>query len=41
MKRDIQVYFDDIIESIVLIAGYTKDVSGKQSSAIFPDSKKK
>ena len=27
MKRDIKVYFDDIIESIVFIEGYTKDVN--------------
>ena len=30
MKRDIKVYFDDIIESIVLIEEYTKDVGEKQ-----------
>jgi uncharacterized protein with HEPN domain len=30
MKRDIKVYFDDIIESIVFIEGYTKDVNEKQ-----------
>lgn len=30
MKRDIKVYFDDIIESIVFIEEYTKDINEKQ-----------